>query len=248
MRFEAKLGGLTFVGGDGEATYTIQDDGLSGWFDAPGVRSERAVVPAGDGEFDAPTFMEARLIELRGLVFADSVFGYEQAVRDLMRAGSSRSRTRFSVMSPAGSQWAWVRPADDARVTPLVYGRVAEYRLTLKAADPRKFGDVRSYGAGEAAVNYGNFEAVPVVNVRRVSGSGGYSVTAGSGLIEVSANLSVGGSHRIDLRTGGLFQGSTRLTGAMPTFRPWVIPADGSLTHSASAGVELTVDVTDTYM
>jgi hypothetical protein len=135
----ATLGGLTFVGGGGAATYTIEDDGLKGWFEGVEMRRETIPRPNGDGDFDAPGHLGPRLITLTGLILTDDdPAAFEVAMKALEDLLADGGMGTFTVEQATGTYTSEVRRHGSPEVVIEMYGMQARYRLQLWAPDPTK--------------------------------------------------------------------------------------------------------------
>jgi hypothetical protein len=134
----ATLGGLTFVGGEGAATYTIWEDGLKGWFEGVEMRREVIPRPNSDGDFDAPGHLGPRYITLTGLVLADDTAAYEVALKALEDLLADGGIDTFTVEQESGTYTAEVRRHGSPEIVHEVWGKQARYRLQLWAPDPTK--------------------------------------------------------------------------------------------------------------
>lgn len=249
---EIQLPGIHMFGGSRSHLpgFYVKDGGFRGWEGQPDGRRDSADIPGAHGEFDLPVTRGPRVVTIDGYAFARTDYDLAGMGNLVTGVGADGELVPITVYQNAKQLHAsgrmisveFTSSGRDEGV------RRAEFRMELLFPDPRKYGDVTTSREGEAAINRGNFPAIPIVRATRVSGSGGYTVTAGSGQAVVTASLAVGASHRIDLRTGGVYAGSTRLVGALGSLRPWAVPAAGTLVHSASAGIRLDVDTADTYM
>ena len=258
MRLEVLLGEVVFLARprDGSEPFGlfIEREGLQGWDDGVTVRGESVPIPAGHGEFDLPVFRGGRAITLSGVAAARSPFELGRLRSLVMGIGAAGQSVPIRVWH----QDEWLRAV--GRIAPGTTPAFrdtggagpkarARFELQLLCRDPRKYGASRMFAAGALAFHRGNFPAIPAVRVTRRSGSGGYTVSTPAGRVVVSQALPVGASHLIDLRTGGLYNGATRIVGGMPTFQPWTIPAASTgLVHTVSTGLTLEVEVTDTYI
>ena len=254
-RLKVVVGGVELLGAPtgarGARGFFIGKNGLAGIDDGVPVRRERTEIPGGHGEFDLPTYRGARAVSLAGFVAASTVFELGREKSRLMGIGASGGLVRINVEHQAERFWMQGRLAATPQFTDRGHSAapfIADFELQFVCSDPRKFGEMRRTTGAGPALNYGNFPSTPMLYAKRVSGSGGYTITAGGGAIVVTTALPVGSTHRIDMSTGSVYSGSTRLVGALSTFRPWTIPAAGSLVHAVSAGIELSVDATDTFI
>ena len=136
----ATLDGLTFVGDDAPATYTIKrDGGLTGWFDGVEVRHETVPRPNSDGDFDAPGYLGPRLITLSGKILAADAAGLEAAMKALEDLLADGSKAEFAVTQASGDVYtAQVRRHGAVEIINELYGSRARYRLQLWAPDPAK--------------------------------------------------------------------------------------------------------------
>ena len=249
------MGGVELFGATSEARgprgLFIARNGLQGIDDGVGVRREAIEIPGGHGEFDLPVKRGPRAITLTGVAAAKTLFDLGRLRADFTGVGADGALFRIEVEHQTETVWMNGRLA----AAPVFRDRgsagdpfLADFEMQIICPDPRKFGTIRTTAQGQAAVNYGNFPATPMLYARRVSGSGGYTISTDAGEIAVSAALSVGSTHRIDLGTGSVYSGSTRLTGAISRFQPWSVPPGAALLHTASAGINLTVETADTWV
>ncbi|QZY52926.1 hypothetical protein [Leucobacter tenebrionis] len=229
----------------------LRPDGLTGLDGGATVRAETVPVPGEHGEFDLPVYRGARAITIAAMGLTENTIDQGKLRADVLGVGGDgrlvtiRAEHQGQLLSCRGRIAAPPAVRDHGQSK---YPFRVDYDLQFVCRDPRLYGDVHPSAAGEPALNRGNFPAIPTIYARRVSGSGGYTITAGSGVIEVTAPLAVGATHRIDLRTGGVYAGSTRLTRAIGAFRPWTVLPGTPLVHNASAGIDLTVETPRTYI
>jgi hypothetical protein len=136
----ATLGGLTFVGGAGAATYTIfRDGGLTGWFEGVEMRREIIPRPTGNGDFPTPGRLGSRLITLSGLVLTDDdPEAFEVAIKALEDLLADGDMDTFTVEQATGTYTAEVGRVGSPEIIIEVYGSLARYRLQLWAPDPTK--------------------------------------------------------------------------------------------------------------
>lgn len=134
----ATVNGLEFVGDGSAGTYTIGENGLTGWFEGVGVRYNRIPRPLSDGEFDSPGYLTGRLITLSGLVVTSSEAAFESALLALSDI-PVRDLVEFTVTTGVGVKAAMVRRAEQPDISVNVWGELAAYRLTLFAPDPELY-------------------------------------------------------------------------------------------------------------
>jgi hypothetical protein len=135
----ATLGGLTFVGDDGPATYTIFRDGLKGWFEGVEMRREIVGRPNGNGDFPAPGRLGSRLVTLSGLILtADDPEAFEVAMAALEDLIADGGMDTLTVEQATGTYTLEVGRLGSPEIIIEVYGSRARYRLQLWAPDPTK--------------------------------------------------------------------------------------------------------------
>lgn len=247
----ATLGGLEFVGdGDDTATYTLDADGLGGWFGGVEMRHDTIPRPSSHGDFDAPGFLSGRIITLSGLILTADDSAFEAAIKALEALLADGSAGELEVQQTSGTYTAEVRRHGAPDIAVVVYGRVGRYQLQFWSPDPRRYGVTHTYGPGAVVAGVeqdGNFPAWPVLTVEGSAG-GGYTVTGpGSKLITVTEPLVSGNPHTIDLSTGGLYVDGVRVVGGVSVYQPWSVPVGSSVSVSVSAGT-VTVEVRDTFI
>lgn len=244
---KVRFGGLLFNGDEGAATYTVEADGIKGWLKGGvGVRRESVSRPNAHGDFDTPSFRTGRRVTLQGLILTDSPTKQDHAILQLTGMLASGQKGRFFVDNALGTTWADMRLID-VQVSRRVYGRVADYRIELWGANPRIFGESRTFAAGEPAYHYGNFDAIPELTVTGVYASG-YTVSASGKSYVVTQALASGQTHRIDLRSGWLYRNNVLQSGAVSAAGSWTVPPGQRVTHSLTGSGVLKVTVVDTYM
>lgn len=244
-----RLGGLEFVGCAGEATFTIERDGIRGHgLGGADMRRETVDRPGAHGAFSLPGYLTGRSIRWGGLVLTDSPREQEHALLRLsgLLAGGGTSRLVIDGDNP---RWLDVLRASPEPPKVLVPGLVASYSFEAWAPDPRMYGEVREYAAGEAAVQYGNFPARPRIIVSGVA-EAGYTVTGPGGRrVVVQRPLTASQPHTIDFVKGGLYVGGVRQLRAITVYEPWEIPpgVPGVVT-TVNGSRTLRVQVTDTFV
>lgn len=137
MTLEATIGGLTFIGDDRAATYTLDTNGLDGWF-AGGTTMRREYVdrPNGHGQFPMPGYLSGRIVTLRGKVLADSPAGFEAALEALEGLLADGLEDTLTVVTTVGTSTLSVSRYGAVDTKILVYGQLAEYQIQLWAPNP----------------------------------------------------------------------------------------------------------------
>jgi hypothetical protein len=123
-----------------------------------------------------------------------------------------------------------------------------KYSFEVWAPDPRMYGQVHEYAAGEAAVQYGNFPARPRLLVG--AGSGGYTITGPGGKRVVTNQYAITDAHYIDFASGGVFFSSgVRSSGDLTVYQPWEVPPGlPGVKATISGSRSLKVQVSDTFV
>lgn len=242
--------GLEFVGDAGDATYSIDPDGLSGVLDGVDTRFERVERPNADGEFPPPAYLSAQLGSIEGLIEAKSPYDYEHAIRRLV-AIPARALTRMTVRSAGGMFWRDVYRYGKPDVKPMIYGRLARYMIQWFSPDPWWYGETHAFTGPTAQVfHYGNDRATPVIEVTGSLPSG-YQVASQGKQWNVTQPLSSGQTHRLDVASGWLYRNGVLQVGAVASAEKFTIPP-GKVTPVAFTPVSgsgvMTVKVADTYV
>ncbi|MFJ2502545.1 hypothetical protein [Microbacterium sp. NPDC087592] len=227
----------------------VARDGFDGWDDSGDARRESVERPAAHGEFDLPAFQGARVFSIDGHALAWSETELAHLRSQVTGLGADGSRLQITVDHQGQTLWAIARRSAKAtfRDAGVRHGMLrARFLLQFVAVDPRKYGEVRHYAAGKAALHYGNFPATPRLLIG--AGAGGYTVTGPDGRV-VTVGTAPAAAHEIDFVTGGLFLNGVRQMGAITVYQPWSIPAGlPGVTASISGARSLTQRVHDTFI
>ena len=242
------LAGQVLHGTDARGVWVVNK--LTGWFQRPAPKGNTADRTNSDGEYDLPDNYGARIITIMGRVSCRTPAEAASA-RDAI-LGTVLGTVRMRVQSvDSNPTFAMVKPAGE--VDAVVLGRMVRFTFTLKAVDPRRFGEVRkvSAGSGTAAAvqNRGNFPASPLIVVDGPVAAGGYTVTGPGGeLFTVTTSPGSGTTHLIDMHDGLLRVNGSMSTGAGLVSQADVvtIPAGGKANVTLSKGGR--VELYDTYM
>lgn len=242
---------ITFEGSPkdlGDA-FVIDPEGWGG-DDAPSVRRESAPRSSRHGSTRSPGYRDGIIIPVSGWIIASSP-GELQHSRNLL-AGilADGDYGRMTVRRPLGEMWIDVGLNGTPAIT--VSGGSeceATFYIEFWAPNPRWFGDVNTFAAGEEAVHRGNFKAAPVLVVTGPH-PGGYTITAGADQFTVISTLGTGSVDEIDMATGRVYRNGELLIGGMGRADTWQIPPGlpgvvHTITGNASS---LTVRVTDTFI
>jgi len=141
MSVEATIGGLTFVGGGGAATYTIEDDGLKGWFmGGTSMRREYVDRPNQPGQFATPGYLSGRIVAVSGLVLTDTAEDFEAAIVALSGLLADGTSDTLTVTTPTAATTSTVYRYGEPQLKILVWGSVAEYQIQFWAPNPIRYG------------------------------------------------------------------------------------------------------------
>lgn len=225
---------------------------LDGWFDTPEIKRNNADVVNGDGRVWTDIFYESRLITFRGRVISKN-HGYLHEAANRLVALPGRGKKRFVVRGHGPTQWATVDPRGKVTAS-FDTDNYLNFQIPLEAVDPFKYGaasnDSFTIGSSGTFFHRGTVPAWPVVTV---TGSlpAGYTLTRGSRQVTVTAPVTSGNPHVLDMRTGILTVGGSRAYGAISTAEYWAINPGPrqSVSASASSGSgTVRLDVLDTYI
>lgn len=242
----ARIDGLVFEGGSGSAEFSIEEDGLRGWFEGVSVRRDSTPRPSSHGDFPSRGYRGGRMITLRGDITSDGPQKQEHLFGRLTGLLGDGQTGRLVVDNAGESKWADVQLDDAPEITQVIYGKHATYRLQLWAVDPLRYGETREFGSGVSAHHYGNAPSFPTLEVTGVYPAG-YTVTAGDKSYVVSQALAGGQTHRIEMRTGALYRNGVRQIGGVSSASLWSVQPGQGLVHSLSGSGSLTVKVTDAW-
>lgn len=245
-----RLGGIEFVGDAGPATFTIERDGIRGlMLGGVDVRRESVDRPAAHGAFSLPGYLTGRVISWSGWVETENRFEQEHALARLSGLLADGGTSRL-VINGADVRWIDVQRAGEPDFRMEEYGRSAKYSFEAWAPDPRMYGEVREFRAGEIAYHHGNFPATPEMIVTGPAPNG-YTITgAGGQKYVVTQPLAAGQTHRIDMVTGWLYRDGVLQSGAVQQAHTWEVPPGiPGVVHTVTGSVgSFTVRVTETFV
>ncbi|WP_417555588.1 hypothetical protein [Microbacterium sp.] len=223
---------------------------FEGWNDSPSVRGDAVERPAAHGDFDLPTTRGPRLITISGWcrARAPEVMGH---LRSQLMAVLPEGVGRVTVDEFGVTTWADVRVYGAPRFRKRGASGYADWSLSLRAPDPRRYGATHEFPGGEPAYHYGNFPAVPELIVTGSMPSG-YAIAGPDGKsFVVTQGLSAGQTHRIDMRTGWVTRDGVLQSGAVGRAEVWEIPPGAGITHAlqpVSGTGSLLTRVPDTFI
>jgi hypothetical protein len=229
--------------------FIISPDGFEGWDDAVSIKGEAISRPQGHGDFDVPGFLDSRIVSLSGACLAESAPRLRRlgsTFRGVLATGAGR----VTVTHMGETKWGIARLAPGTQAKFKVNGadsRSAAFQLQLKFANPRLFGDSRTFSSGVPAYHYGNFPATPT-HVVRGSRTGGYTVSGPGGKkFIVTASIGWDAPHTIT-ESGSLFINGVQVFGAVTQADTWTVPVGVEVVQSVTAGLFLDTTVADTFL
>lgn len=253
-----ETGGLRFSGGAGSHGFFIEEEGIVGWDDSPGVRFDSVERAHADGDFDLNEVLyNARLLTVSGLCHAGSseeLGVFRNRLMGLPTTGLRTTATTFGTTTFADG--GTIAAASKFEV--VVPGKIARYQFSRRFTNPRRYGRLnKSSSAADGSLttqHYGNARASTRFVVAATPGSAGsrWRITGPGGRsIAVAAPLQPGHPHEYDMFTGQLRIDGVVQYGAVETADTWSIPPGRILQHTLSAqGTGATVDAFtyDTYV
>ena len=226
--------------------------GFKGWDGSPSGRREAVARPFAHGEFDLPVFRSPRVVTISGVAVAGSTYELRQLSEALTALGADGEMLPLVVDHEGQELKAYARVIEVTFTDEGKRGarQRAKFSVNLVCPDPRKYGVTNVYsGDGSVLVwQRGNFPGLPQIRVSGASSSG-YTVTGPGGKkIVVSRALASGSPHTLDLATGALLVGGSRVLGGVASYQEFTIPPKKKATVSVSSDLALQVTVPDTYM
>lgn len=126
----------------------LSEDGIDGWHNGPGVRRDSTARLWAHGDFSERGWREARFITISGIAWANTRSEAAQIVDELAASMAEGTEGRFTFIDPDhGTRWADV-VLDGEPKTRWAGVLDVEFQITLKAADPRKYGQAVSGSTG----------------------------------------------------------------------------------------------------
>ncbi len=227
----ARIDGVSFFGTRPVEGFALVR--MDGWSSPAGVRGESTERPAADGEFDTPVYRGARLITMSGwarVAALNDLADLESRFTGILVDGRSG---RFVVSEYGRTLHASVRLYGQPSFVRRGSTRYADWSLKLRAADPWRYGKLRTFGAGAPAVHAGNAPASPIFTV--VGPQPAYSISAGSRQFAVSAALPAGSTDVIDLSNGWVRRDGAVLVDGVSRAETWtILPGPTGVVHAFS--------------
>jgi hypothetical protein len=232
---------------------------LDGWADSPDPKSEKVPRVDREGDFLTPVSYEARYVELAGHVEAPDRHSLYLTGKKL--TGLLRGSGVLKVEGHGPTEWATVVRESKIRFTPIT-DTLAYMSVTLKAPDPRKYGEVRRFpetGTQPAGSNInifhrGTYPAAPRFYVTKATMPDGFTAYAGGTQpFQVLRPITSGELVGVDYDTGALTVNGNRVWGK--TAPPKLTTVDvgevrlSNVVPQKSVGSgSYYIEITDTYI
>lgn len=248
----ATVAGIVFDGtGTEKYGFSIEQDGISGWFESPDLRREMVDRANQAGQFALPGYPTGRVTTISGLLTTAS---RGDQVRELNRLSALLMDGDFSplVVQEETTTRAKVGRYGEPSIRMLVYGKVAQYQIQFWSPDPRRYGDEHTYDPGTVVdvYHYGTYHALADIEVTGVMG--GYTLYGPNGKrYVVTQALSAGQTHRIEMRSGLLYRDGVLQRSAVGRSETWTIPPGARVTHTlapASGSGQIRPRLRDAYI
>lgn len=244
---EARINGVVFEQwpSNYDRCFVLDRNGVKGWRGGD-LRRDEVNRPFDHGAFDSQGFQAQRTINISGTILAGSAAELQYMKDQLAGVLAAGASGKLTVDDESGTTWRNVRLAAVADPEDLD-DESATYGLTFWAADPRRYGEARTFAAGGLAYHYGNFPATPRLLVG--AGSGGYTITGPGGRVVTVNSNAPSSAHSIDFVTGGLFNASGgRVANAITVYQPWTVAPGAQVSVSITGSRSLSQRVTDTFI
>lgn len=238
--------GRTLSGTDRYGTWVTTS--LEGWWDSPEPKGEDADRPNADGEYELPVYNQARLISVTGGLHTQSHDETHEAMTWLTGAMSGR----FQVAGHGPELWCQAVRSTGVKFTPIT-DTYAQWQVRVKARDPRKFGEKRTFTAAplaNTAIHHkGNYQATPFLTV--TGSAPGYTIKIAGQAFTVTRALTSSQPHTINYRDGRLRVNGALVTGGVSSSRIMLVDPGqrDTLEISVTSGTAtVTCELIDTYI
>lgn len=246
-----EMWGAPYLRGKPNGLY-VAPGGFKGWEGSPSGRREAVGRPFAHGEFDLPVFRSPRVVAISGVAVAGSVYELRQLSNAITALGADGEMIPVIAVHQDQTLEAYARVIE-ARFTDSGHrdGNIhGDFAIDLVFPDPRKYGETNVYSDVSSVLVWqrGNFPAMPQIRVSGASSSG-YTVTGPGGeKIVVSRSLTSASPHTLDLATGALIVGGSRVLGGVASYQGFTIPPKQRVKVSVNNNLAVQVTVPDTYM
>jgi len=225
---------------------------IEGWDETPPEKSTQSDVVNGHGAIAVPVYYGSRTVTITGRLIAKN---HELAVdAKRMLAALLQESGDFVVFSDGGV--ALSARAFRGRITPgPVAGRWLTFDMELRFPDPFRYGAARTFsvalGTSVSVYQRGYFGAWPVLTVTGTA-PGGYAVSLDGRLVRITAPLVSGSPHTLDMRTGVLRAGGSRVYSGIAEAEYFSIPPGSPSTFVTSinttGSATVAISLNDTFI
>lgn len=242
----ARTNGLTLPEKGG---LIIGENGIQGWDSAPPMRRKTTDRPNSPGAFRVPGNLTARTVALSGTAHAETprmLWHLRRRLSGVLAGGGD------GVLSESGTFGEWsagvARAEDEIEWDWVGLARCdADWQIQFLCADPRKYGEERTYVADEPVWHDGNFTATGIYTVAGNLPDGYTLAVPAIGLeLDVLEPLTTGHPHMIDMADGSLVVDGEQVAGGLSSPTSWGIPEGAQVVHTITPGAALTTRVRDT--
>lgn len=239
------LGGLTFDGGTGNVPFSVGRDALKGWIGkgGVGVRRDDSPRPLAHGSFKRRAYRTGRLVEWSGLIDSDSPVEQDHSMAQLTGVLADGTFGRLTIDSAMGTHWCDVQ-LDDVDVQRRVYGKTAEYWISVWCPDPEVFGQTKTFPPGKIR-HFGNYPAVADAVVTGPQ-SAPYTLSVAGRQFTVTQALASGQTHTIDTANARVRRNGVLQSGVFSKAQSLVVAPGAGATFTGPSTARLKVK--DTFV
>lgn len=220
LNLMVELGGIRLYADPSHNGWGVLKDGIDGWWDSLDTRDELDTIPGADGAFEpGEPLVDPRLVTIRGAHVASSPEWSIQHTRNALAALAKKSDLDFRLWE--AGEWRRLRNARLRGRAKVAERRrnVIVFELTVRTADPRKYGESRQIHMDALVESTGGM-VFPIVD-----GAVSFGGTGGVLFPGVFALSNPG--------TAEFFPEAFTITGPMAGFtiqsEQWVIEYDGTI-------------------
>jgi hypothetical protein len=243
--------GSVYFNGLANKGFIIAPDGFSGWTSSTATKRNKVARVAAHGSFPVRGYRDERLVTISGTCLADSEMQLAFFGDNLTGLLADGDLGRITVTHSGNTRFADCLLEGLPEFEMFAAGQAAKFKIQFTLPDPWKYGSTKTFASGSPAFHYGNFPATPVHTVTGTMPSG-YSIYGPSGKIfTVTAAITAGQTHTIDMATGYLKVNGSVVFGAVSRGDLWTVPGGTPVTHTlvpVSGSGSLSTAVTDTFI
>jgi hypothetical protein len=234
----------------GAQGFVLSPGGVKGWRDRTGTKGEQISRPNAHGDYDLPIFRTGRIVSLSGTFLGETPEKLEHAGDRFAGLGAGGSVVRFVAEESSRTLWADGRVIDSGDWDEYSDGVSASFMLSLRFANPRKFGETHTFASGSPAYHFGNFPASPIFTIAGTRPTG-YSIADGiGGVVTITRALAAGSPHTYDAATGLLRVAGVVVKGGVTRADRLTVPpgTTRSFTVTGAGASSDSIRVVDTFI